>query len=151
VTIDLSPWRDAPDLIDAIWEARRAGRRDLKPAIAELLEHEDSTVREEALSLLFVKWRDSTLSDKLLQMIESDPDFGVRARAAGALVQLDDNDSRQLAKSILSGIVLDREDDPIVRKAAYEALHEIVKGRAVVVADDIDLDQEVDMTWVHDC
>jgi HEAT repeat protein len=148
VSIDLSPWRAPAELVNAIWAARREERRDLQPAIVQLLDHDDPTVREEAVSLLFVKWADRSLRQRLISLMRSDPDFGVRARAAGALGLTSDDRSRRHDCEVLRQIVLDREDDPVVRKACYEALQAMIHGKAMLLDDDVDLDEDVDLEWV---
>jgi len=148
MTIDLSPWRDPADLIDAIWQSRRADRRDLLPDLVRLLEHENANVREEVVSLLFVKWKEQTLRARLLQLLQSDSDFGVRSRAAGALALSSTEDTRTADVDALRTIVLDRQDDPIVRKAAYEALYRVMNDKPLTLDDDIDIDEDVDLGWV---
>lgn len=148
MNIDLSPWQAPADLINAIWAVRRAGRRDFQPDIVRLLNHEDPTVREEAISLLFVKWADQSLRERLVDLVRSDPDFGVRSRAAGALALLSNASSRRDDCEILRSIVLDRREDSIVRKASYEALYRIIHGKPLVLSDNVDLDEDVDLDWV---
>ena len=148
MTIDLSHWQDSSALIDAIWEVRRGNRKELRADVVRLLEHGDPIVREEALSLLFVKWAEKALRERLLDLLASDPDFGVRSRAAGALGALSDKGTSREDVAVLQKIVLDRADDPLVRKAAYESLHMIVRGQSILLDDDIDLDEEVDLEWI---
>jgi HEAT repeat protein len=150
VKIDLSPWRGATELIDAIWAVRRTGRRDLQPDVVRLLEHDDPTVREEAISLLFVKWADHSLRELLISLLISDPDFGVRSRAAGALALTSTERTRKSDSVLLSKIILDRESEPLVRKAAYEALYRIMNDKELFLADDVDLDEDVSLDWVKE-
>jgi HEAT repeat protein len=150
MNVDLSPWREAAELIDAIWAVRRAGRRDLEPEVVRLLDHDDPTVREEALSLLFVKWADSSLRERLVGLVGSDPDCGVRSRAAGALALTSTQQTRKSDSKLLGTIILDREEEPFVRKAAYEALHHITHGKPLLLADDVDLDEDVSLDWVRE-
>ncbi len=150
MSIDLSPWRAASDLVNAIWEARRAGRTDLRPEIVGLLDHEDPTVREEAISLLFVKWSDTSVRDRLTELLRCDPDFGVRSRAASAIALTSDEGTRQSDCLALRGVVLDKHDDAMVRKASYEALFRIVHGHATTLADDDDLDEDIELDWVRE-
>ena len=49
--IDLSPDRDPAELIDALYAARRAERKDLRPQVEQLTQHSSPTVREEAAAL----------------------------------------------------------------------------------------------------
>ena len=149
MSIDLSPWRAPAELIDAIWEIRRSGLRDRRDEIVRLLDHDDPTVREEVVSLLFVKWADGTLRDRLVDLVRSDPDPGVRARAAGALPAVSAQGIRQTERELLRGIVLDVREDDTVRRASYEALCRIVHGESTILDDATDLDEDVDLDWVR--
>ena len=148
--IDLSPWRPASELIDALWAVRRSGRKELEAEVLRLLHHEDPIVREEAISLLFVKWQAASQRDRLVDALRSDSDFGVRSRAAWALALTCDSNTRQSDCGILCSIVLNREEDAEVRKACYEALHRVVRREDVMLEDDLDIDEDIDLKWVTD-
>lgn len=148
MTIDLSPWRAPDELVDAIWEARRNDRRDLLIQILRLLSHPSPTVREEAASLLFLKWRDRTNRQRLITMATSDGDPGVRARAAG-IISLTATQNIAGELDILRDIVLNRQEDDVVRKIAYEGLVRLVKGDFIVLDDELDIDEDLDLEWVH--
>lgn len=149
MSIDLSLDREPAELVDAIWEARRGDRRELRRDIARLLQCESAVVREEALTLLFGTWRNESSRDELLSVLQLDPDFGVRSQAVLLLSQLSDERTAKADRLILRRITLDRDEDPVVRKTSYEALHALVKGRPVTLADAIDLDHDVDLSWVE--
>jgi HEAT repeat protein len=149
VTLDLSPSRRPADLVDAIWEARRTNRRDLCAQVVGLLNHESPTVREEALSLLFEKWKEEMLRERLLELLRLDADFGVRARAANALAALSSETTRRADLEMLSRLILNRREDAIVRKSAYEALHRLAYGKVFLLDDDTDLDEDCDLDWVR--
>jgi hypothetical protein len=55
--INLSLQQTAPDLIDALYQARRENRIDLRGKVERLLDHPEPTVREEAVALLLSRWR----------------------------------------------------------------------------------------------
>jgi hypothetical protein len=149
MTIDLSPWRTPDELINAIWEARRNDRRDLLVRVAQLLSHSSPTVREEAASLVFLKWEDRTNRQQLITMATSDRDPGVRARAAGilSLTAAAQNIGNELR--VLRDIVLNHQEEDIVRKSAYEGLVRLVKGDFIVLDDDLDIDEDLDLDWVQ--
>lgn len=148
--IDLTRWRTSSDLVNAIWEVRRANRRDLKGEVAQLLEHDSPIVREEAISLLFVRWAERELRPQLVELIRSDPDPGVRSRAAGALAILSDEATRNEDGDVLRAIVLNRREESSVRQASYEALYRITFGTSTTLKDDVDLDNDVDLRWVRE-
>ncbi len=150
MTIDLSPWRAPDELISAIWEARRNDRRDLLDQVVQLLSHSSPTVREEAASLVFLKWGDRAHRQQLLTMATSDRDSGVRARAAGimSLSAAAQNIGHELR--ILRDIVLNRQEEDVVRKGAYEGLVRLVRGDFIVLDDELDIDEDLDLDWVQE-
>ena len=147
--IDLSPWNQSADLIAAIWAARRDNRRDLRADIVRLLESDDPIAREELISLIFIAWADRSLREALKHLVSSDPDFGVRARIAGALGSMSDATSRSDDIAVLRTLVLDRHENETVRKAAYESLQKIVNGRFEINSDEVDIDEDLDLGWVN--
>ena len=149
MTIDLSPWRAPDELVNAIWEARRNDRRDLLDQVVQLLSHASAVVREEAASLVFLKWGDRTHRRQLLMMALSDRDSGVRARAAGimSLTAAGQDIGNELC--ILRDIVLNRHEEDVVRKSAYEGLVRLVKGDLIVLDDELDIDEDLDLDWVQ--
>ncbi|MGH7646535.1 MAG: HEAT repeat domain-containing protein [Gemmatimonadaceae bacterium] len=149
MTIDLSPWRRPDELVNAIWEARRNDRRDLLNHIAQLLSHSSPTVREEAASLVFLKWGDLTHREQLLAMTTSDPDARVRARTAGILSLTPETQDGSNELRLLRDIVLNRREEDVVRKSAYEGLARLVKGEVVALDDEVDIDEDLDLDWVQ--
>jgi len=149
MTNDLSLWRAPDELVNAIWEARRNDRRDLLVQVIELLSHSSPTVREEAASLVFLKWDDRTHRRRLLAMAITDQDPGVRARAAGIIALTAASQNRGNEFRILRDIVLNRHEEDVVRKVAYEGLVRLVKGDFIVLDDELDIDEDLDLDWVQ--
>lgn len=147
--IDLSPWNQSADLIAAIWAARRDNRRDLSADVLRLLANDDPLVREEVISLIFVAWADRSVRETLKQLLSSDPDYGVRARIAGALGLMSDESSRREDVSILQALVLNQYEHELVRKSAYESLQRIVNAKNQMIGDDVDIDEDLDLDWVR--
>lgn len=146
---EFSAWNDAASLITAIWAARRSDKMERLPEILPLLHHADATVREEAASLIFLKWADHSNRALLTKMIAADPDDGVRARAAAILAMTTTSATRDDDIAALRAIVLDRDEDPLLRKVSYEGLTTIVRGKAEPLADDVDVDEDLDLEWVR--
>lgn len=143
--IDLDPQREPAALVDAIWEARRQDRKDLAGDVAELLAHQDPTVRSEAVSLLGAKWEQSWYLPQFSDLLANDPDTGVRSRAALAIGSLSTAFTRARDLQQLKEIVLDQQDDEDVRSAAYEALLRLQgRGREAPLARLPD-----DLSWVR--
>lgn len=145
---ELSPWQAPSALINAIWSARRSEGRHLIPELVILLDHSDPNVREEALSLLFVKWEARQYRKRLAHMVLNDEDANVRARAAGALALMSNSTTRRDDIATLRDVVLDGHEEEHVRKASYEGLLELT-GRHGMLDDDVDLDEDIDLDWVR--
>jgi len=146
--IDLSPSREPAELIDAIWEVRRSERRDLRADLLKLLTHQNPTVREEVLSVLFVKWKDVSLRARLLDVLRRDPDFGVRSRAVGALGAISSETTRDADRALLAGLIMNRTEDHTVRKASYETLYRLTFSKPCHLNDDVDMDEDLNLDWV---
>lgn len=147
--IDLSPGNRPEDLIDAIWAVRRGNHRDLRPEVVRLLSHYDPFVRQEALSLLFAKWKDVSLRDRLIHILQNDPDAGVRSRAASALPCVSTPGTRREDKQLLREILLNPAEDDLVRRACYESLYMITHGRPKLLEDTEDLSVLIQQEWIH--
>jgi HEAT repeat protein len=102
--IDLSPARPGNQLITAVWQARREMRRDLMPALIQLLRHESATLREEILSLLLVNWREKSVRKIAMNALQTDEDFGVRSRAAYGLAVISTENTREEDIRLLQGV-----------------------------------------------
>lgn len=149
MSIDFSLDGEPADLVDAIWAARRAQRRDLVPEILGLLEHDVPTVREEVISLVFAKWRESSERHLLERTIRDDADTGVRARAVGALATISEPSTLASDIATLRDIVLNRHEEEQVRKAAYEGLVLLVRNDPSPIDDATDLDEDINLDWVR--
>ena len=113
-------------LMDELAEARfeLAFGRALRIALAD----EDDAVRQLALAAL---WNDesSDLAGLLLQIIENDPSFDVRAAAARAILPYTtraelgefDDDLTDALRTRLLAIALDSTENPLVQRHALEA------------------------------
>lgn len=134
--IDLSPQREPADLIDALYAARRGNRRDLRNAVEQLLEHEEPTVREEALSLLLTKWETRALRAKAREVLQHDDDFGVRARAAIGLASIASAETREDDAALLARVFEEKGLPPELRRACFEALSLMVGRPTFVELDD---------------
>lgn len=144
---DLSPaGKPGSALINAIWTAYREDRRDLHAAILRLIDYEDPVVREEAISLLYVRWSDKKSRVRLVTVLRDDDDFGVRTRAAFALACISDHATRAEDVSILSRLLRDRAEDPETRRAAYEGLL-LIAGRHDFPEKTSHFDPERDVDW----
>lgn len=147
--IDLSVWREPEQLLAMLEEVRRLDRRDLRDEVVALLNHEDPVVREEALSLLLVTWRERLARPVALKALESPAeDFGVRGLAAIGLASTSSPATRSEDIKTLLGRALDRTEDSGVRRAAYEALL-LMHGRPPPPTNrPFSVDADADSQWL---
>jgi HEAT repeat protein len=136
--IDLCAARDPADLVDALYAARREDRRDLRGQVELLLRHGDPIVREEALSLLLVKWGVADLRSAARDLLLGDPDSGVRARAAFALAAVSEGAARHEVAQLLADVYLANADSAPVRRACFEGLSFLAGQPRLVELDDTD-------------
>lgn len=121
--INLSPRsQDAAQLIDALWAAHRGGRNDLHASVAALTTHHVATVREEALGLLLVIWRDVRYRPLAARAMLEDDDAGVRGRAALGLGAASTARTRSEDIRLLLRMLRDDNEEADTRRAAYEGL-----------------------------
>lgn len=146
---DLNPWRDSTDLLKALEEARQLDRKDLREAVIALADHDSQIVREEALSLLLSAWREPRAREIALRILRSpDEDFGVRTRAAVGLAAVSAGKTRVEDTRVLLDRVLDHEEDPSVRRAAYEALCLMYKRPIPPVNRPFAVEHDADQEWL---
>src|SRR5690554_5837694 len=91
---DLRPWLEADALVDALGRLGHELQPDLRDAVFALLGHSDPDVREEALRVLGVRWKDRSICDTTLTLMTTDPEDAVRATAAFALAATTDRSNR---------------------------------------------------------
>jgi len=117
--------------------------------VANLLDHEDPVVREEALSLLLVKWKQHDYRPKAVAAIREDVDFGVRATAAYGIVSVSTAKSRQEDTRLLLFLLSDEDEELGVRQAAYESLLIMFGRRDFPSGKGMNLQSDVDWEWVR--
>ena len=120
--IDLNAWRDPESLVDSLYAARRGDRRDLAPQVTALLDHEEPIIREEAASLLLAKWKTTSLRERAVTMLDSDPDVGVRCRVAVGLASVSTRTTRNEDLRLLRTVLGDSLEELQVRRSVCEAL-----------------------------
>src|ERR1700741_2539767 len=138
--------RTGAQLIDAIWQAYREGRRDLQDRIASLLEHDDPVVREEAIGLLLVRWADVRYRARALSLLASDTDFGVRSSAVMGLASVSTPATRKEDLQFLLQVLRDPAEDLSTRRAAYDWLL-LLGGRRDFPSLQRNFDPERDVDW----
>ena len=116
--------RDTPiaELIDELYRLRRSGDQTKMPMVQALLAHEEPMVREEALSLLLIRWKLVELVPHALQVLTTDVDDGVRAQAAIGLGALGASGVKLGLHTHLSALARAYDVPERVRVACVEAL-----------------------------
>ncbi len=137
------------DIVNAIWKARRENEFTRVHAFLRLLCHDDPTVREEVISLVFVKWKAAEWRSELVKAISGDPDIGVRARAAAALAVISQDSTRNDDVNILKSLALNESNDELLRKMAYEALVLIATGTSLTMRETESMSAHANLQWVR--
>ena len=148
---DLYPWVAPDHLLQALYELGRQtrGRQagiDLVRAVAPLLEHEDEDIRQEALRLLLVQWKEPGFRRNAVEMLLGDPSEAVRGTAAFGIASVSTpvtrrEDARALLEQVRGEAI------PLhVRGAAYEGLL-IMHRRPEFPPGTREVDPSVDFDW----
>jgi HEAT repeat protein len=143
---ELSPWNDPDELLDALLKLPREPLPSLVGRIAQLLQHSDPDIREEALRVIAIRWKVKEGRTHALEMLSADPAPGVRGAAAYALAALADLSTVAEDTKRLLGSLLDTTEQPNVRGAAYDALL-IVQRKPNFPTKRRDFDPEADVDW----
>lgn len=152
---DLQPWRDPDELLDALHKLGEqttglAVAVDVSSAVAALLQHEDEDLRQEALRLILVQWRDHRLRSEALGVLRLDPSEAVRATAAFGIAAVSRLDTRREDVSAFLEVLLDESQPKHLRGAAYEALLIIHrKTDFPPLTREIKLMVDIDWDWIR--
>jgi HEAT repeat protein len=134
---DFAPARSPAELVDALYRARRAGDRSGIAQIERLLDHEDPMVREEAISLLLIKWKSRELLPRAIRILDTDKDDGVRAQAAIGLGALGASGAAPSVYLHLAEQARNRAVPDRVRQACAEALSTIAGRPTLMEVGDV--------------
>lgn len=147
---DLVRWRDPDELLQALGAISREQKEELSSAVADLLDHEDPDIREEAVRRLIVQWKDAELRPTAIEILQFDEEPAVRRTAVYGLAALSKGSTQGEDTQMLLSILFDEAGEPDLRRAAYEALM-MIHGRSDIppVNREIDLVDDVDWTWIR--
>lgn len=106
---------DVEVVYDAIIDAGKQGRRELRDAVESYLGHADAGLREAALKTLGFYWALPEYEEVAVRAIRDDEDLGVRSAAAMALSGY----AGREALAVLLEVALDQREDESVRDMAY--------------------------------
>ncbi len=151
---DLQPWVDPDDVLEALYELAEQTRGQAVPselisAVTTLLDHEDEDIRQEALRLLLVQWKDRSQRDRGIALLRLDPSEAVRGTAAFGLASLSTVETRHDDARTLLSVLLDEAQPVHVRGAAYDALLIIHRRKEFPpMTRDLDLTVDIDWEWI---
>jgi hypothetical protein len=143
---ELDPRRNPIELIRAIGLVSDEQKGELRDQLFRLCHHRDPDVREEALRLLTVKWRDVGAHSEALDALREDPSDGVRANAAYGVAATVTDATRREGVNRLLHVLLDEQEDLEVRAAAYDGLL-LIYGRPNFPSMKRDFDPAADVQW----
>jgi HEAT repeats len=99
-----------------------------KDTVALYLNHNDSSIRHEAMWFLTSWGRLKEYEPALIRALQTDPDLDNRSYAATCLGRLRQGTNDAGAVAVLKAAVEDKDLDQLVRLYAYGALLQVVKG-----------------------
>jgi hypothetical protein len=114
--------QDPVELIKALGKLSRSPQTEVESKVAELLDHEDTDVRAEAMRLLTVRWKLARYRPVLLQIMLSQEHSTLRQEAAYGLASITSDNTRNEDTRVLLPIITSNEESVEVRGAAYDAL-----------------------------
>ncbi|HYW13390.1 MAG TPA: HEAT repeat domain-containing protein [Longimicrobium sp.] len=152
---DLSFWNDADDLLSALYRVDPTPVPELRSAVANLCDHSDPDVREEALRILATRWKDAEGRRIAVVALQADPAANVQSAAAIAVAVTSDPSTCADDTRVLLAVLRNAGIDPDVRGAAYDALvilHRRGAGSGIwpfpTKQRPFDPDRDVDWQWI---
>lgn len=122
------------------------------PVLEEWLYNQESSLREDAVSLLLASLGHEKHVEKAIEMLHNDPDETVRSNAARGLTLFcvnfieGEKYEERIVKELL--ITLLQNDDTFVLQDCYKGLHVIIKKEKWKYSDEKDLfNRNQDVDW----
>lgn len=143
---DLYPWNDDLALLQALRAIRREQKEELEGSMLGLIDHENADVRDEAMTWLFVMWKDKAHRQRAFDAFASDPESFVRCTAAYGIAATADDTTRASDSNVLVRALADPSQDLDVRGSAYDALL-ILHRRPKFPSKTRDFDPQKDVDW----
>jgi HEAT repeat protein len=157
---EISAQLESPNLRDrmvALANLRNIPAEDAVPLIKKVLEDESLQLRSMAIFALGIKQTDECY-DILTEILQNDPDYGIRADAAGALGYLGDNRALELLSRAFyedtdwlvrfsAAVSLGNLKDPRARQVLLQALdskEEVIQQAAISALGEIGAIESVD-------
>jgi HEAT repeat protein len=146
IATKLDPRRDPHLILEALYEVPKVHQPELVGVIAPLLDHCDPYVREEAIRILITRWKLEKYRDRAAEMLVSDEAPDVRGAAAYALGSVASNATRAEHTRLLLDTLRNRDEEPNVRGAAYDALL-ILHRNPAFPTKKREFDPHLDVNW----
>lgn len=122
------------------------------PILAQWFDHPESTLREDAISLLLGSLGHQKYVGKVIEMLHTDSSDFVRGDAANSLSNFcvdfveGEKYEEQIIKELLVGLL--KDEDSFVQKHCYNGLYKIIKKERWKLYDEIDyFDRNRDVDW----
>lgn len=98
---------------------------EAEPDVVALLSHPDEQIRCVAVRVLTFHWDVGRHRDKLIRLLRQDPNDEVKSfTAAGLGFVFRDSQDMTVSEALIDK-VRDKDEDPLVREAAYSALRDV--------------------------
>jgi hypothetical protein len=121
----------------------------LEPQVAELLEHANDMLREQAISTLVMQWQLANYVPVALRMLTGDPSPSARGRAANVLAEFVRYTALE-KDTIVAALIHALKNDPheYVYTDAYHGLVRILapERKSSTLPDPIDRERDIDWT-----
>ena len=122
------------------------------PVLEQWFEHKESSLRDDAVSLLLASLGHQKHVGKAVQMLHNDPDYIVRSNAARGLAIFctkfieGEKYEEKIIKELLLALIQD--DEPYVQKDCYKGLCSIINEESWDYYDEKNsFDSEKDVDW----
>lgn len=118
----LDKHQDAVALIRALGQLTEDDRSETRSQVFGLCRHQDADVRDEALRVLAVQWKDWSAHGLAVNALRSDPSWEVSSTGAYGVAATSRPETRKEDLTALLDVLVDAARPREVRGAAYDAL-----------------------------
>lgn len=147
---ELAPWLSEEELIRSLGRLGRSADNEVRRAVLGLLHHDDPYVRDEAMRVFFVQWKDRQHRQHVAEAFTHDPDSDVRCTAAFGIAATSTAETHPDDVRLLLDSLRDETVDADVRAASYDALLIIYRLPAFPTKKrEFDPSRDVDWRWIE--
>lgn len=147
---NLSRRQDPVDLIKALGKLTKEDRTETRAQVFELCRHYDEDVRDEALRVLAVQWKDWSAHGLSVNALRSDLSPQVSSTGAYGVAATSRPETRQEDLIALLEVLLDDARASEVRGAAYDAILILYRRPSFPTkARPFEPEKDVDWDWIR--